>query len=305
MRWGLIGVVVVAGCGPRALADTSGEGSGSAETTAASWAEGGDTDVTGVPPEGDSSTSTGSTSTADASTSVDVPTSVCDPQPEAISSELMIDGLVSVEQPEGEQLHDCIVESIGDGPDGATVIAFDCTDAELVEVAHTLSILAEPAVEFPFGVGDAVVFDLWTTVPWWGNEFLAIRDPKGELLFAFASAQRIPTAETDVDEWAEVPASTFFAPLELAAASPCEPDCEGAGGGIITAPCECEVRLAIDFSVGDETQRVLDRGTGTLPAAGLSLRVDRAVQWAGIPDHRCNGTDDPGRWYTFIAVRTR
>lgn len=146
------------------------------------------------------------------------------------------------------------------------------------------------------GCGDAVVFDLWTTVPWWGNEFLAIRDRQGALLLAYGTAAMMPTVGTDAYEGAEVPASSFFAPLELATSEPCEPDCEEqeGGSGFITDPCPCETRLAIDFTVGAETVRLLDRGSGTLPLAGLSLRVDRAVR-ANFGVGQCIApTDSPG-----------
>jgi hypothetical protein len=123
-------------------------------------------------------------------------------------------------------------------------------------------------------------------------------------LLAFASADWVPTAETDALEYDGVPASTFFAPLALATASPCDPDCEPEDAcDFIPEPCACEFRLAIDFTVGDETQRVFDHGTASLPAAGLSIRVVHAVTWSDIEGQNCVATDAPGRWHQFLVTR--
>jgi hypothetical protein len=160
MRWDVIGFGVVAGCGPRALDDVGGEGGGSGDSTiltaATSTSTSADPGGTTCAPQMDepSNDATGA------------PSSVCDPQPEALTLEVLIDGLENYDQPEGEQLHDCVIESISESIDGAVEIAFDCVDSEKVGVEHTLSIVAQPSIALPFEEGDVVVFDLWTTVPW-------------------------------------------------------------------------------------------------------------------------------------------
>ena len=81
-----------------------------------------------------------------------------------------------------------------------------------------------------------------------------------------------------------------FAPLALASASPREPDCEPRSGcSFIPDPCPCEFRIAIDFTHCDETQRVFDRGTASLSAAGLSIRVVHAVTWSDADGEKLLG----------------
>src|SRR5690349_15199038 len=100
MRGYVVWIVVATGCGPQALEDASGEGVASSDgstlaTTASETSDVGETTVpTSTQPMGDTSTST-STSTTDGtteSTGEQPPFSVCDPQPESITADIVIDG---------------------------------------------------------------------------------------------------------------------------------------------------------------------------------------------------------------------
>lgn len=248
-----------------------------------------------------STTSTASTSTtADTTTTTSTtttggpPESVCDPQPEVVRADFIVDDDAA---PDFEGIlykHHCTVAKLDQGL-FLTIELADCKadpgDPLEQPVAHTIAAEIFPQDPIDLAVGDPVVFSYAVVSPWWSDRAFTLRRPSDELVLAGLKGEGLPGGPG------------FFAPLALEMFSDCptEPLVEPDSGCdfIACQPCYLPQRATMRFAwAGGATIEVIDRSAQTWPdepywlvAGDLEFRDD------------INCSDTPGSWARLMLLR--
>ena len=261
-------IVLIAGvlaCGPSPPGDTS--------TTAATTDPVDSTDPvgstgpigsTGPTPTGTSPmTTTGSTDGTTSCEPDDPPT--CEPLPLPQLLEFRLDGKGPGDEDNQDYQQPCTVVAASLA---AIELAIDvaCVDAMGLPAMHEIRVRVDPPLPAaPLTAGDIVTLRVLTEVFLESNtRHIVIVGPGEQLALAYVEAP-----------WLPPPA--FLAPLAVAPVAVCPPACDEAACGFIVSECPCEERRALDFTIADQTLRVVDGNFAD--AAGAwhhALRVARA-----------------------------
>jgi hypothetical protein len=277
------------GCGPGAIEDGDGSGTGTAGSTSATTPTGATAASTmGEPSTSAGSTSAGSTSTgstsagstgADSTEGTETGEDAC-PPPERI----LADFTVSPDEPIASP---CTVMAVGGDP-GSTMIELECMGQAVTLTVDILPQTAEPSV----AAGQLVHLEYVTDQIFWTNRWVALQTAGGEtdwLLMGGVSGSALDPPGTTIDAFF---GSSIGAPTVAEVDGLCEP---------FQDRCGDVDRLALDFSIRDDaTVRVFDQGADLIDvlAYGYWFSVQTAIRQL-----RPVGCDDvPPAWYQFVAV---
>lgn len=300
---GLIGLVVVAGCGsvvdldPMGADTETSTGATAATTTGAVAGSTGPIGPVGTVAvtsagdattgEGESDGGAGTTTRSDgssagsSSTGWDDPLgSVCDPQPTEPRVVVYYDDDPPFDVPHLDFQGTCTVQDVETEGD-LTSFDFSCG-----EVSHRLGLGESENV---LDVGDTVELSLFIDSPWWSNLYLKVmRD--GVIELAAMHGQALPSGGRGF------PPVGFFAPLSVAEQDGLCDDEEPWDGSFIGRPCTLDRRLGLAFELDGAQATVLDRTQGTV--GPLEVHVGNTVNHVEV-----SCTDTPGAWREFLVVR--
>lgn len=225
-------------------------------------------------------------STGDIDTTTgDLPHSVCDPQPDAIDTAVLVDGTIGWEhEPTAFTTH-CVVTWVG-SVGTALHLGLACDDGP-----HTLDVteVGPSALD----IGDEVELSVSIDVPWWANVYVVVRRD-GEVMIAAMSAEALPGDDDDG------PFADFFAPLQVASLDevcPIEPPPEPEPCDFVCSdPCTVDRRLALAFFDEEHAEVVYDRRPGEL--GDTAVEVGSAVEHVEV-----SCTDVAQAWFAFVAIR--
>jgi hypothetical protein len=231
---------------------------------------------------GDDTSSSGDTS--DDTTTGELPTSVCDPQPEDIETAVIFDSKIGWEHEQTDLVTDCIVTWVG--PIGTALhIGLACDDG-----GHSLDVSdVGPTAISP---GDHVELAVYIDVPWWANVYVTIRRD-GEVMLAAMDADSLPGEGVNGSD------PDFFAPLQLALLDDVcevEPIVEEPCDFVCADPCTVDRRQAIAFLDGSGAEVVYDRNAGQL--GETTIEVGEAIEHVEV-----DCVDMASAKYSFVALR--
>lgn len=223
-----------------------------------------------------SGTTDDTSSSGEESSTGELPASVCDPQPDEIETEVIVDGKLGALIDPIELRTPCLVTWVGT-LDGLLHFGLACEDGP-----HFLDVT--PIGDTALHTGDVVELGLSIQVPQeqpWANLHVVIRRD-GEVMLAAASAERLPDGPG-------LPAWDFFAPLDLFTLDDvCDIE--------MPTPCTVDRRQALAFIDDGEVELVYDRGSGQL--GDVAIEVGSAIEHVDVT---CADVADA--WYAFVAVR--
>lgn len=280
-------------------ASTAAESSGTSSTPTSSTTAP-TSGTTGGSMSGGGTSEGGSTGGSSGGTTGGDPESVCDPQPEPVTAEFIVDGETFPQSGGFDQR--CTVDGIGESQQVFVALSgckTDLNDPGEPAIEHSLEFEVSPGGPIDLTIGESVRLTYFVDAPWWSNEFVALRRETGALVVAGLIGANLPGGP-------DGPAAEFFAPLQLSRVEVCPPetvDNDTECGGFICDPvcgegCTLNQREALRVTWDDTSVDIIDRSAQQWPDQPYWAVVATAVNHVEI----CC-TDTPDRWHRWMFVR--